>query len=204
VTKRGHAKLLFLVGLAGISLIIISPPNLVTAQFNTVPENSGVFKDPEINYLTYENNTLGIRIQYPADWQVKAHQSGVEFLSPPVRFVPMQNYTNALPITLIPATVGAALRIEPVQNVSLLELVHNFISYLQTQDPIHKHFAIIATNLSGIPASIIQQEQGEGQMKVTRVLAAQGNKIYLLNYGYYSDYLPQTIQKMVNSFQIIK
>jgi hypothetical protein len=121
--------------------MIFSLPNLITAQFTllaTRPISSSLSNST--NYLTYENVTLGIRIQYPADWHVEALQNGVQFLSPPVKFLPLHNSTNISPITLIPATIAVS-RIEPVQNVSLLELAHNFINYLRTRDPIHKHFA---------------------------------------------------------------
>jgi hypothetical protein len=38
------------------------------------------------NFLTYENPTLGLRMQYPSDWQAREEEDGsIKFLSPPDR-----------------------------------------------------------------------------------------------------------------------
>lgn len=156
------------------------------------------------NLLTYYNSGLGIQIQYPSDWTVRDQPNGVEFLSPPIKFVPMQNYSYGLPVTVIPEIVGVAVRNLPVQNISLQQLTSSLINFRQAQNPELAYAAPTRTTLAGEPAFMIPQHVEAGQMKSTEILSKKGNKAYLINYGYYSDGLPQNLQKMIDSLQIIR
>jgi hypothetical protein len=199
-------ELVLFAGFMGVVIIIIlavSLQSILTIMYVNTQAMTMANKTSN-NFLSYYNPGFGIKIQYPPEWIVKDQKNGVLFLSPPIRFLPMQNYSYALPVTLMPETVGVGIRNVPFQNASVQDLANNLINFRQTQNPELRYAAPTQTTLAGEPAYKIPHPGEVGQMKLTEILSMKGNKVYLLNYGYYSDRLPQTIQKMIDSFQITK
>jgi hypothetical protein len=109
-----------------------------------------------------------------------------------------------LPVTFIPEFVSVATRNLQAQNVSLQKLANSLVNFKRTQDPEYRYVAPTQTTLFGEPAFKIPQIGIEGQVKFTEILSVKEDKLYLLSYSYYSDHLPQSIQKMIASFKITK
>lgn len=201
---RTRTGLVSFAGFMGVVIIMVfSLQSIITIKYVNIQAMT-VADNTSNNFLSYYNPGFGIKIQYPSEWIVKDQQNGVLFLSPPIRFLPMQNYSYALPVTLMPEIVGVGIRNVPFQNASLQDLANNLINFRQTQNPEQRYATPTQTTLAGLPAYKIPHPGEVGQMKSTEILSMKGNKVFLLNYGYYSDRLPQTIQKMIDSFQITK
>ena len=206
---RTRKELVLFAGFMGALVIIliiavVSLQSIIPAIIYVNSQEMSMANKTGNNFLVYHNPGFGIKIQYPEGWVVKEQQNGVEFLSPPIRFLPTQNDSYALPVTLIPESVSVAARNLPAQNASLQDLANSLINFKQTQNPGFRNVKPTQTTLAGQPAIKIPQFGEEGQVKFTQILSMQGNKLYLLGYSYYSDHLPQTIQKMIDSFQIFK
>jgi eukaryotic-like serine/threonine-protein kinase len=149
------------------------------------------------HFLTYENPIYQIKIQYPIDWEKKDQELGGNNI---VKFVLSQQRFPSLFIQI--EDLNPSMRLE--------EHMHEQIDHLRQ---LLRDFNIIETNT-------ITLEAGNNAYKVVYtftleqinykkmdIWTLQDDKVYIINYlaetRKYSSYLP-TIQKMVDSFEIIK
>jgi hypothetical protein len=157
-------------------------------------------------FLTYENYTYAIRIQYPFDWEIlEPSQRGNSSLNIIVVFrSPPENSSDTKVETLL-IQVGNL----PFENIPLDEVVSASINNLKQSLIDFELVELNATTLSGNnPAHkvVYTNREGEDKHKTMQILSIKEDKAYLLTYSAeerkYSDYLP-TIEKMIDSFEIV-
>jgi serine/threonine-protein kinase len=184
-----------------ISLLLLA--NTTTQQQKTAIAQTTTTK--EHDFLTYENYTYAIRIQYPSDWErLEFNQRGnsvnvvVIFRSPP------ENSSDTKLENLL-IQVGNL----PFENIPLDEVISANINNLKQSLIDFELIELNATTLSGNnPAYkvIYTNSEGEDKHKTMQILSIKEDKAYLLTYSAekrkYSDYLP-TIEKMIDSFEIV-
>lgn len=147
------------------------------------------------NFLTYENSTLGVKIQYPSDWKRAESNSNITFTSPLASN--SDRYREKLELK-----VNSLL-----QNVTLDEYSSAVIKKLKESSANFRILEVATTTLAGNPAKKMVFTSGEGQnnLKVVEIWTINDDKAYSIQYSSeaqkYSKYLA-TIQKMVNSFEI--
>ncbi len=158
---------------------------------------------PSSNFLTYDNTTYRIRIKYPSEWTKSEGISGltVAFLSPIESS--SDNFRENLNVIVGNFT----------QSMTLDEYIDFSINQLKKEIT---DFSIIdssATTLAGNPAhkiiftgTISGKSGNQGQfLKWMQVYTIKNNRSYVITYcaevnkhSYFLD----TIQKMINSFEI--
>ena len=158
------------------------------------------------NFLTYENSTWGIKIQYPSNWVKQTSGQGVTFAVLPngtnnnnennlqQQFLAKLNLTSIVGIPTNAPLKALADRIVD----SYRHFLHNFQieSYTNTT---------LAGN-NGIKIIYSYTNPKNTNFKATDIATIKNNRLYVIQYYYaqssaYQDVL-QTLQKMVNSFQI--
>jgi PsbP-like protein len=156
-------------------------------------------------FLTYENSTWGIKIQYPSNWVKQTSGQGVTFVVLPngtngnnennlQQFLAKLNLTS---IAGIPTNAPLKALADRIVD-SYRHFLHNFQieSYTNTT---------LAGN-NGIKIVYSYTDPKNTNFKATDIAAIKNNRLYVIQYYYaqsstYQDVL-QTLQKMVNSFQI--
>lgn len=152
------------------------------------------------NFLTYQNPSQGIRMQYPSSWMVS--QNGLRVFSDIVGFyAPFGNLSDVL-------TGGLILSIRHYsQNITLSgydNLINNSVKQPGVQ--------IIESNpftLAGYPAhkTVFLASSGSGFLKIETMLVwtVKGNNVYTISFNSeatkYPTYVP-IVQKMINTFEI--
>ncbi len=191
--------------LAVFSILLLASVQIALAQ-NPVQQKSAV--NSNNNFITYENPTYGIRIQYPGDWQktehINANRFWVDFMSP------LKNNPNAFPVTLSLSVEGLNHTITTTTN----EYVNGILINAKQSLP---DFQIIESNpdvnMTGISAYKIvysflsQDPAAQVHFQSMNIWSVKDKKVYAISYtqakSLYAAYLP-TVQKMVDSFEIIK
>jgi eukaryotic-like serine/threonine-protein kinase len=175
-----------------------------TAASITKPLN---VKTTTSKFLTYQNSTYGIKIQYPSDWLYKESNAGtrsvqtiVTFASPDSVIAPI-NSTNSL------VALTVAVQSLPFHNLSLNAYTNLNVDNLRQAEPGFHLLASNDTTLAGGPAHKITYTFANG-VKTMAVYTIKENKAFILEYitgseATYPSYLP-IAQKMIDSFQIIK
>ena len=157
-------------------------------------------------FLTYQNSTEGIKIHYPANWEkvknASIPQFAVLFLSP------QENSSDIFRERVVVQAINL-----PSRNTTLDELVNELVGNLKTrlvnfelQDS--KPFTIASNNTAQMLIYTYSNFLPDFRtLKSTDVAMINGNKAYIITYNAeaskYSSYLP-TVQKMIESFEIIK
>jgi hypothetical protein len=147
-------------------------------------------------FLTYENPIYQIKIQYPVDWEKKDQELGGNNI---VKFVLPQHRFPSL-----------FLQIEDLNSsMPLDEYSHEQINHLRQ---LFRDINIIETNTTTLAGNnaykvVYTFTLEQINYKKMDIWTIKDNKAYIINYlaetGQYSSYLP-TIQKMVDSFEIMK
>jgi hypothetical protein len=202
--------LIFSLSLSIISMLNISQHQQAMAQTNTTTTPSQATNNTEQNaFLTYENTTYGIKIQYPAGygWQIGfANQTSEDNV---------YNYIVAFrsPRDRVSDTVAENVNIvvenlPPEENIALDAYSTFQISDLTLSGTNFDLRESTPTVLAGIPAYKIVYSQTLQQvpLQVMQVWAIKDNKAYLLTFTAeapkYSTFLP-VAQKMIDSFEFI-
>jgi serine/threonine-protein kinase len=149
-------------------------------------------------FLTYEDITTGISIQFPSNWEKSVNLNNfVTFRAPP------ETDTR-----VYPAALGLKIQELTSQNVSLQEVTKVQMSELKKTNPDLKLSESASTTLAGKPAHKIvfsATDNNQVQRKALQLWTVIDNKAILITYkaqhDKYSSYLP-TIEKMINSFQV--
>lgn len=191
-----------LVSFQSVAMIIIS--SLSSANcYTSISQASALFDilsptSNNNNFLTYQDSTLGIKIDYPAGWTHELHAASlVTFLAS------LESDSNTYP-------AGLGVKVQYMtssKNISLNEITKVQIKNL-TQD--HPDFKLIESTdykLGGNNAHKIvftATDNKKNERKAMQIWTLRGDKAYLITYkaepGKYTRYLPM-IQKMVDSFQ---
>jgi len=186
---------LFLAAAPSMSLYV--QPKEVMAQTPEQSNNSS-------NFLTYENLRFGIKILYPANWNKQENissSSNNSTLSDIVAFSPpLKNSSNIIGKLAIKVD-----NISDIKPTTLANYADAIISDLK-QD-----FRVTESNttLAGNPAyKVVYTGLEESvDLQAMLVLAIKGDRVYMISYTAepekYSYYLP-TVQKMIDSFEILK
>jgi hypothetical protein len=154
------------------------------------------------NFLTYSDPILGIRIDYPSGWTQELEGGGL------VTFIAsLESDSNTYP-----AAVGIKVQnLASSKNISLNEVTKIQIKNLKQSHPdfklIESTESVLAGNNMAHKIVFTATDDREHQRKAMQIWTLKGDKAYLITYKAepekYSKYLP-TIQKMIDSFQIIK
>jgi hypothetical protein len=201
--------LIFSLLISIITMLYISHYQQAMAQTNTTTPPQATNNTEQNAFLTYENTTYGIKIQYPAGfgWQIAlSNQTSednplnyiVAFRSPRERVSDSVIETVNIVMENLPPEENITLDAYSTLQISqLTQLATNFD--LKESTP---------TVLAGIPAYKIVYSETLQQvpLQVMQVLAINDNKAYVLTYiaelPKYSTYLP-VVQKMIDSFEFI-
>lgn len=156
------------------------------------------------NFLTYQNPTYGIKIQYPPDWTES--QTGLRAYTNIVAFYsPLENLSDMFPQQLLLS------RTHYSKNITLNDY-SNLVNATLKQPGVQIVESKPITLTGGNPAHRVVFIPPSGnntpfKPEIMLVWTARGNNVYTISYNAdaakYSLSLP-TIQKMINSFEITK
>jgi serine/threonine-protein kinase len=149
------------------------------------------------NFITYKDNSLGIKIDYPSGWIHELHAGGL------LTFLPSQEgYTNTYP-----AGLGITVEHLKSKNLTLSEITKIQIKNLTQNHPDFRPQESTGFRLAGNIAHKIvftATDSMKHERKAMQIWTVNGDKAYLITYKadpmQYSKYLP-TIQKMIESIQ---
>jgi len=199
----GYCAIFFLL-IASISSTVLHEQQAM-AQKTTTSSFSATKPTPlptTSNFLTYQNPTYGIKIQYPSDWTMS--QTGLRDYTNIVAFyTPLQN------LTAVPSQFLLS-RTHYSQNITLNDY-SKLVSATLQQPGVQIVESKPFTLGDGTPAHSIVFIPPSGNVpfkpEIMLVWTVKGSNVYTLLYSgdaaKYSFYLP-TIQKMINSFEITK
>jgi eukaryotic-like serine/threonine-protein kinase len=170
-----------------LSIIIITSLLSVslTGQQTTVAQTNSEF-------VTYDNPTFGVRIQYPSDWG----RLDLSFLqqSADIDFYPLAD-------TSLAKNVKIQVNNLPSRNMTLEEYTNSQINPLE-----ERLLESNTTTLAGIPGYEIVFTSLQG-LKTMQVWTIKNDKAYIISYvAQEEDYEKelQVAQKMIDSFEITK
>jgi hypothetical protein len=201
--------LIFSFSLSIITTLYISQHQQAMAQTNITTTPSQATNNTEQNaFLTYENTTYGIRIQYPAGWQEgESNQTSEDSVLNYI--VAFRSPKDRISDTVAENVIVSVENLPPEQNISLAAYSTRQIADLTQFSPDFDLQQSIPTVLAGIPAhkvvfsETVQQQQ---TIKVMQVWTIKDNKAYIIAFAgepaKYSYYLP-TVEKMIDSFEFI-
>jgi hypothetical protein len=179
-------------------IVIISGVYLVIAIKHT-----SFAQQTATNFITYENSTYGIKIQYPSNWDKQQNGTKQDTETDIVTFFPHAGNSNASLDVIIDD-------ISDEKGIPLTQYATDSLSDLKQS---LKNFKLIGSTtnniLSGLPAyKSIYTYSGENTIfKDIEIGTIKANKVYILTYeagvNEYDRYLP-TINELINSFQITK
>jgi hypothetical protein len=163
---------------------------------------------PITNFLTYQNSTYGIKMQYPSDWLYREGNTSNGSVQTIVTFV-SPNILTA-PTASVKALVGLTIAIQslPFHNLPLnTYTILNLNNLKQTQPGFQLLTSNDTTLAEGNPAHELTYTAASG-LKTLAVYMIKENKAFILEYitgqeATYLTYLP-IAQEMIDSFQITK
>jgi len=193
-----------LVSFQSVAMIIIS--SLSSANCSTsISQASALFDilsptSNNNNFLTYQDSTLGIKIDYPVGWTHELHAGSlVTFLAS------LESDSNTYP-----AGLGVTVKHLGSRNTSLNEVTKVQIKNLTQSHPDFKLVESTNSILAGNIAHKIVFSATDNMIHERRAMQIwtfKGDNAYLITYkaepGEYAKYLP-LIQKMVDSFQFTR
>ena len=173
--------------LFSLSIIIITSllSLSLTGQQTTIAQTNSKF-------VTYDNPTFGVRIQYPSDWG----RLDLSFLqdSADIDFYPLADTSLAKNVKIQVINL-------PSRNMTLEEYTNSQINPLE-----EKLLKSNTTTLAGIPGYEIVFTSVQG-LKTMQVWTIKDDKAYIITYvakeeDYENDL--QIAQKMIDSFEITR
>jgi hypothetical protein len=188
-----------------VSLMFFSTPSISTIytahlqQAIAETSNATTTKPSSGNsFLTYENNsTLGIKIQYPTNWQRDSYDNKVAFFAP--------SLGNS---QIIPASMFVEVDSLPFQITDVEDYIFHYVNHLRKHAVISEPNEVTLTSLAGNPAHnfTTSAKIGQDEYRATDIIMLSGVKKYEMTYYIakqtkLSSYLP-TIKKMIDSFEI--
>ena len=186
------------------SLYLVAAP---TMSFYIQPKEA-IAQTPEqsknsSNFSTYENPIFGIKILYPSNWdkQENSSSSNNSTLYDIVTFSPPLKNSSSI--------IGkVAIKVDNISDIKPTTLA-NYTDAIISD--LKQDFRVTESNttLAGNPAYKILYTGLEESvdLQAMLVMAIKGDRVYLISYTAepekYSYYLP-TVQKMIDSFEILK
>jgi hypothetical protein len=155
---------------------------------------------PASSFLTYDNPTHGIKMQYPADWTVSTN--GLQSYSDIVGFFsPLQNLTDVLPaqVALSVMSYSANVSLDEYTNMTLTEIeqqgleVNESNAFTLAGNPGHR--IIFTPPPQAVPVSL----------SVMQVWTVINDKVYLLAYTAEGSEFQNNlslVQQMLDSLQV--
>ena len=148
-------------------------------------------------FLTYEDITTGISIQFPSNWEKSVNLDNfITFRAPP------ETDTR-----IYPAALGLKIQELASKSVSLQEVTKFQISELKKSNPNLEFSESTSSTLAGKPAYRVvftATDNNQVERKAMQIWTIIDNKAILITYkaqpDKYSTYLP-TIERMIGSFQ---
>jgi serine/threonine-protein kinase len=157
----------------------------LTGQQTTIAQTNSKF-------VTYDNPTFGVRIQYPSDWG----RLDLSFLqdSADIDFYPLAD-------TSLAKNLKIQVKNLPFHNMTLEEYTNSQINPLE-----EKLLESNTTTLAGIPGYEIVFTSVQG-LKTMQVWTIKDDKAYIITYvakeeDYENDL--QVAEKMIDSFEITR
>jgi hypothetical protein len=166
----------------------------------TIPAHPQITRSTaQINFLTYQNSTLGIKIQYPSNWQKKEYgllsSQGLTFTSP------VDKSSTNYPIEVY-------VDMEHSEAKSTEQYTLEQTDKLREDDPSFKILSASTIALSdNTPAGqvVYTRDMFGVAAKEMQIYIIKGDRVftiwYLAQATTYDKYLP-TIQKMIDSIEI--
>ena len=190
-------------------MVLISPlgmlkqPILAQKNATATTSSSSTTAKAMNNFLTYQNPTYGIKIQYPSDWTMS--QTGLRDYTNIVAFYsPLGNLSDMIPQRLLLS------RTHYSQNISLNDyskLVNDTLKQPGIQIVESKSITLTGGVLAHRVVFIPPAGNAPFKPEIMLVWTAKGDNIYTLSYNgdaaKYHIFLP-TIEKMIDSFEITK
>src|SRR5919199_728792 len=189
--------------------VALAQGNFTTAKIsnsqNISPSDSTTTSNATLaNFLTYENSTRGIKIQYPSNWVKQTSGRGVTFALLPNgtngnNENNMQQFLAKLNLTSIAGVPTNA----PLKALAdrIVDSYRHFLHNFQIQS--YSNTTLAGNN--GIKIIYSYTDPKNTNFNATDVATIKNNRLYVIQYyaqsSAYQDVL-QTLQKMVNSFQI--
>lgn len=148
-------------------------------------------------FLTYEDITTGISIQFPSNWEKSVNLDNfITFRAPP------ETDTR-----IYPAALGLKIQELASKSVLLQEVTKVQISELKKSNPNLEFSESTSSTLAGKPAYRVvftATDNNQVERKAMQIWTIIDNKAILITYkaqpDKYSTYLP-TIERMIGSFQ---
>ena len=169
---------------------------IIIALFIIVFESSSNQVVTQEQFLTYEDITTGISIQFPSNWEKSVNLDNfVTFRAPP------ETDTR-----IYPAALGLKIQELASKSVLLQEVTKVQLSELRKSNPNLEISESTSTTLAGKPAYrvVFTATDNQVERKAMQIWTIIDNKAILITYkaqpDKYSTYLP-TIERMIGSFQ---
>jgi eukaryotic-like serine/threonine-protein kinase len=190
-------------------MVLISPlcmlkqPILAQKNATATTSSSSTIAKAMNNFLTYQNPTYGIKIQYPSDWTMS--QTGLADYNNIVAFYsPLGNLSDMIPQRLLLS------RTHYSQNISLNDyskLVNDTLKQPGIQIVESKSITLTGGVLAHRVVFIPPAVNAPFKPVIMLVWTAKGDNAYTLLYSgdaaRYHIFLP-IIEKMIDSFEITK
>ena len=186
----------------GTNSVLVSNVALAQKSSNSSSAISTTKNSTSANagFLTYENTTLGMKMQYPSNWTKQTSGRGVTFVIP-------------LGKDSFLAKLNASALVGFPANMTLKEMAdrvitsyRHFLSGFQMQSYIGN--ATLAGN-KAIKIVYTYTDPKNNKFGATDTATIKNNKLYVIQYYYYTkspkqQAYSQTLQKMIDSFQNTK
>jgi eukaryotic-like serine/threonine-protein kinase len=197
------SKLISLLSIAmiTISLTLIANCSTIISQASALFDIASPTSSININkFLTYQDSTSGIKIDYPAGWTHELHAGSiVTFLAS------LESDSNTYP-----AGLGIKIQHLKSKNISLNNITKIQIKNLTQNHPDFKLIESTESKIGGNSAHKIvftATDYKKNERQAMQIWTLKGDKAYLITYkaepGKYAKYLP-IIQKMLDSFQFTR
>jgi hypothetical protein len=168
----------------------------VIISFTSFPSNIQALAQEQ--FLTYEDITTGISIQFPSNWEKSVNfDNFVTFRAPP------ETDTRTYP-----AALGLKIQELTSKSVALQEVTRVQISELKRSNPNLEFSESTSATLAGKPAYKVvftATDNNQVERKAMQLWTVLDNKAILVTYkaqpDKYSTYLP-TIERMIGSLQV--
>jgi eukaryotic-like serine/threonine-protein kinase len=184
-----------------ICLTLIANCSTIISQASALFDITSPTSSININkFLTYQDSTLGIKIDYPAGWTHELHAGSiVTFLAS------LESDSNTYP-----AGLGIKIQHLKSKNISLNNITKIQIKNLTQNHPDFKLIESTESKIGGNSAHKIvftATDYKKNERQAMQIWTLKGDKAYLITYksepGKYAKYLP-IIQKMLDSFQFTR
>jgi hypothetical protein len=177
------------------SIMYAAPLRQVIAQSTTPTKTAN-----SNSFLSYENNsTLGIKMQYPSNWQRDSYNNKVAFFAPSIE----EGNRKIIPVALF-----VDVDTMPFQVTSLDKFISQYVDNLRKNASITEPIGVNLTSLAGNVAHNVTFTARIGQdvYHATNIIMLSGIKKYEITYYVAqqvksSSYIP-TIHRMIDSFEI--